>query len=347
MNQGVHKISPAVRLTVAYVAIIMAVSVSFSVALYKVSTEQIDTSLHRQYARFHRLTSKFDFQGPPPPSRIQDELAAGSNRLRIELIYFNLVILTFGSAASYWMARRTLHPIELALEAQSRFAADASHELRTPLAAMQSEIEVALRDPKFNTSEAKMLLSSNLEEIAKLGALSDGLLRLASNDGADLQRSEVVLGAVIDTAIKKVGPLAKTKKITIDNQVRNISLLGDLHSLTELAVILLDNAIKYSPSGSMVRLTARKLGRQAELKVSDEGAGIKSSDIPRIFNRFYRSDTARSKNNGNGYGLGLSIAKKIVEAHGGMISVSSKPDKGTTFIIRMPLVKSADNLKDL
>jgi signal transduction histidine kinase len=337
MMDKLRNLSPAVRLTAAYAVIIMAVSLFFSVALYRVSTDQLDSSLHRQYARLHRFAPTNMPAPLPLPYNLQNEIDAGGQHLRLELAYFNLVILILGTGASYWLARRTLRPIETALEAQSRFTADASHELRTPLTAMQSEIEVALRNPKFNKQEARDLLASNLEEIAKLKALSDGLLQLASNNGSHIEYRDVDMQGVVRAALKRVTPIAKKKNITVIDESEDVLAKGEPQSLIDLTVILLDNAVKYSPDGTTVRLAVRQHNLQAELRVADEGYGIKASDVPHIFSRFYRADTARSKQNGNGYGLGLSIAKKIVDIHNGTITVRSTPGKGSTFIVRLPL----------
>lgn len=143
---------------------------------------------------------------------------------------------------------------------------------------------------------------------------------------------------VIETALRRIVPLARKRQIAINNQVDDIILAGETLSLTELFIILLDNAIKYSDSNSEVTLMSRKADHHVEVVVKDTGSGIDEKDIPHIFDRFYRVDKSRSKT--PGYGLGLSIAKKIVEAHKGTISVESKTNKGTKFIIKLPISTS-------
>jgi len=228
------------------------------------------------------------------------------------------------------------------MEAQNRFTADASHELRTPLTAMRTEIEVAIRDKKMNLLEARELLNSNLEEISKLEVLSSALLKLAKNDGQIAKEfSKVVVSDVIIEAYEKVESLAREKEIKIEchpelgsGSLPNVSILGDRQSLTELFVILLDNAIKYSPKNSKIKIVVLEDSKDVSIKISDSGIGIKASDLPHIFDRFYRADHSRNKDKVDGYGLGLSIAKQIVDFHGGNIKAESKAGKGTNFVVK-------------
>jgi len=331
--------SPAARLATSYVAIIMIISLFFSLAIYNLAANQLGRSLQRQYLRFNPYPRP-TFLRPPDPTQIQVELDAGKQRLAVELIYFNALILLLGSVASYWLAKQTLRPIEEALEAQSRFTADASHELRTPLTAMQTEIEVALRNPKLSKDDARRLLQSNLEELAKLAGLSDALLRLARQHENATPLSKVSLEEVAVEALNRVMPQAQAKRVNIDNKVGDIKVVGDTASLIELLVVLLDNAIKYSGGGTTITISAEKHSKQGRLTLSDQGHGIKASDLPYIFQRFFRADPSRSKEKVDGYGLGLSIAHQIVDWHGGSIEVDSYPGRGTTFVVSLPLAEA-------
>jgi signal transduction histidine kinase len=263
-------------------------------------------------------------------------LSEGQSHLIMQLFYTNLVILLLGGGISYFLARMTLKPIEEAHEAQARFTADASHELRSPLAAMQSEIEVALRDKKLSKEEAITLLESNLEEVEKLKTLSEGLLELARDNGDSLTKEKVKIEEFVNKAIANVTKKAQEKSIVIDSKVNGFSVHGHLDSLVELITILLDNAIKYSERGKMISLIAKKENNHAVIEVSDQGKGIAKEDLPFIFDRFYRADASRSKKK-EGYGLGLSIAKKIVETNHGKIEAHSESEKGSNFIITLPL----------
>jgi len=246
------------------------------------------------------------------------------------------LVLAGGGAASYLLARRTLEPIEEALKSQTRFAADASHELRTPLTAIQTENEVALRDPKLNKAQVVGLLKSNLEEVAKLKALSEGLLRLA-NGGGQMRDTEILdIKGIAEAATARMAKAAKLKKIKIVNKTPEYWVRGEPDGLVELLSILLDNAIKYSPAGSRVNVTARKHHREVQLRITDSGQGIAAEELSKIFERFYRSEQSRAKADGGGYGLGLAIAKKITDSLGGHIEVVSTLGKGSTFIVYLP-----------
>lgn len=326
--------SAALKLTLWYLAIIIAISLVFSVSLYRVSSDDLYRNVNRQIGYFNNLL------GPDEGANYRvlrdKQLDQDINHLRTNLIFFNILVLVGGGAASYWLARRTLEPIEMALENQTRFASDASHELRTPLTAIMTENEVALRSNNLTKSQATTLLKSNLEEVAKLKALSEGLLRLANGNGHIDNPQPVPLNKVIASAIERYSKAAKAKKIQLIDKVGDQKVVGDADSLTEVASILIDNAIKYSEEGSPVKLTTEKHNKNISLKVSDRGSGIKPTELPLIFDRFYRIDSSRSKQSEGGYGLGLAIAKKIVDAHHGHIEVSSTPGKGTVFTVVLP-----------
>jgi len=327
--------SAALKLTVWYLSLIMGLCIIFSVALYHVSERQLSNDAGAQVSYYRGFLSPYDVENYSTLRTRQ--LDTDRDRLKGNLVGLNLFVLATGGIASYALARRTLEPIEEALEKQKRFAADASHELRTPLAAMQTEIEVALRGAKLSKGEAVNQLKSNLEEVAKLRDLSDGLLQLASQDGKDLSQEIIRLDKAAGKAVERLAKAAAAKKIKIINKISPVSTPGDEVSLSDLAAILLDNAIKYSPSGSNITVVTGKRSKRALLEIKDEGQGIKASELPHIFERFYRADQSRNKDEASGYGLGLALARKIVDAHQGYIEVKSEEDKGSTFSIYLPL----------
>jgi len=327
------------KLTAFYVLIAMAISVSFSIALYNISSNELGRGLGRQAGVLINLQIGPGSAMSNLEQIRQDQIKESNSRLAVNLIYFNLLILILSSGMSYFLARKTMRPIEEAMEAQNRFTADASHELRTPLTAMKSEIEVTLRDNDLKLNDAKKLLGSNLEEIGKLESLSNALLKLARyQDEARAKFCKVSLEEAAAEAYEKIESLADQKSIEFDNELEDIIIKGDGQSLTELFVILFDNAIKYSGKNSKIFVSIKKESKLAILKIKDQGIGIKASDLPYIFNRFYRADRSRSKERVDGYGLGLSIAKQIVELHQGNISVTSKPGKGSEFTIKIPII---------
>lgn len=312
----------------------MLISIVFSVGLYRVSSDDLDRNINNQVSYYRGFLSPFDLNNY---SQIrQHQLNQDRSHLKANLIALNVVVFALGGVVSYALARRTLEPIEESLEAQKRFAADASHELRTPLTAMQSETEVALRDPKISKTEAVALLKSNLEEVAKLRDLSDGLLRLANQNGKSGSVHDVDLPVAAKAAVERLSKAAESKNIKITEKYAAARTRGDKQNLVDLTAILLDNAIKYSPSGSEVIVSTNQRGKHGVLRVEDHGQGIAAVDLPRIFERFYRADTSRNKDQADGYGLGLALARKIAEAHNGHIEVKSTVGKGSTFTVYLP-----------
>jgi signal transduction histidine kinase len=224
------------------------------------------------------------------------------------------------------------------VDVQKRFTADASHELRTPLTAIKTEIEVGLRDEKLSLADAKKLLNSNLEEVEKLQHLSESLLKVARFEN-HLDKQPTNIKEVILEAYRQVEKQAKKHNIDFDFKLEDRTATIDPAQIRELMIILLDNAIKYSPSGSVVTVRSTTINQLLNIQVADNGQGIKEMDLPYIFNRFYRADHSRTKNTTNGYGLGLSIAQTIAENHKGQITVDSKVGNGTTFTVILPLTK--------
>lgn len=326
--------SAALKLSLWYLAIIMSLSIGTSIALYKVSSDELARSAERPYSISSVTIGSNDLYNRQKKELLSQDL----KHLKLNLVFFNIAVLSVGGGVSYVLARRTLAPIEETLEAQTRFTADASHELRTPLTAMQTEIEVGLRNSDLSKAEAIELLKSNLEEVAKLKSLSEGLLALARQDNDVIENPDASLKEVLDEALRPIVKAAQTRKVTIKNNARDLRLKIGPRKLVELIIIMVDNAVKYSPTGSEVSLTSSKDAKVGIINITDQGIGIRATDLPHIFERFYRADSSRSKSDTSGYGLGLAIAKKIVEAHGGLIQVRSSIGEGTTFSIHLPLI---------
>jgi len=195
-----------------------------------------------------------------------------------------------------------------------------------------TEIEVALRDKNMTLPDARRLLESNLEDVKKMNSLSNYLLKLnkLGNGSIKPEFKQVDLKIIAQDAVDKVSALARASKIDVTQKLENVNITGNTESLTELVTILLDNAIKYSGKGGKVII---KTSQHKLLSVQDFGVGISKEDIPHIFDRFYRADSSRSKGDVDGYGLGLSIAKSIVDLHKAKINVKSGPGKGTIFTV--------------
>lgn len=336
------------KLTAWYLLIIMLVSISFSMAMYKVLTSELSRMERLHELRQERQLSLPDLNSIPfrqrvsHPFRIDPELITETkNRLKMILFLINGGIFGISGLAGFFLAGRTLKPIKDMVEEQNRFIADASHELRTPITSLKTEIEVNLRDKKLS-KDTKMILESNLEEVNNLQSLSDNLIKLTQyqKTNGNITFENTSLKEVVDEACRKVANLAKHNKVSIHNKVKDFTIQANRQSLSEAFVISLDNAIKYSHKNTSVTLSSHTTDHSIVVYIKDEGIGINKEDLPHLFDRFYRADKSRTKANIQGYGLGLSIAKQIIDKHQGTISVESEVGKGTTFSIKLPLKHS-------
>lgn len=318
----------------------MTISLFFSATLYQTSMNELDRGLRRPTTVLN-ISSGGQLLPDSLRHQILDEREnqydEAHDRIIKQLIIINLLILIGGGALCYFLALRTLKPIEEAHEAQTRFTADASHELRTPITAMRTENEVALMNPKLTIKEAREQLHSNVEELEKLTSLSEGLLRLAQIENNHFEKKSNDVQGVINEAVSRVLSQAEKKNILIKPVIKTTKkVYGDKVGITEALIILIENAVKYSPEKSEIIVTAKDEQSNIVFTVADQGIGIKASELPYIFQRFYRADSSRSKQIIGGYGLGLAIAHDIAEAHNGSITVSSKVQKGSTFTLTIP-----------
>lgn len=194
-----------------------------------------------------------------------------------------------------------------------------------------------VKKPTLN--EAQTVIKESLEEVKRLESLTESLLSLTQYQQVQDTRifKKIESGEVIKKAIQRLKPQAKVKKITIESTLEKMQIQADQYSLINLFAILLDNAIKYSPSGNKVKMISHVKKNHLVVSVSDRGIGIVKEDLPHIFDRFYRANKARSDGQTNGYGLGLSIAREIAKSHNGTISVVSS-NKGTTFTVNLPFI---------
>jgi len=218
-----------------------------------------------------------------------------------------------------------------------RFTADASHELRTPLTAIRTETEVALTKPSV-PPETQHLLGSILEECERLTRLTDQLLALSREDAgvARLARESVELTALVEGVVENMRQLAEAKGLRLHIDTRAaVRVQGDDARLRQVFYNLLDNSIKYTPEGGTVEVRVASHGGAAVVTVSDTGIGIPAEHQPRVFDRFYRVDKARSREMG-GTGLGLSIVKHLAEGMGATVSVESELGRGTRFTLTVP-----------
>jgi signal transduction histidine kinase len=225
------------------------------------------------------------------------------------------------------------------------FTLNASHELKTPLAVMHGELETAISDP-VTTPAQRELFASQLDELQRLTQIVDGLTLLAKADAgqAKLAQECVLLDELVMDSFTDAQILAQTQKIQVDLVTCDkVSVWGDRHRLRQLLLILTDNAIKYNHPQGRVEMTLKRNGHAAELKISNTGAGISATLLPRVFDRFFRGDPSHN-NTVEGCGLGLSIAQWIVKAQGGKIQITSEPESLTTVTVSLPIGSSASNI---
>lgn len=223
--------------------------------------------------------------------------------------------------------------LEASLESQKRFVADASHELRTPLTTVRGNIELLRRQPPLPAAERAEIVADTTDEVERLIRLVNQLLVLARADaGQALALDAVPVSPLLEETCKQARSLAPGREVTCVADA-DAHVTANRDSLKQVLLILLDNAARHTQPGSAMAVSVEPNGEHVAIRVSDNGPGIAEKTLPHIFERFYRGDTARS---GGGAGLGLAIAKELVELQGGAITVASETGRGTTFTVTLP-----------
>ena len=239
----------------------------------------------------------------------------------------------------------TFDRLQAAIERQRQFTADASHELRTPLSVIAAHTELALSRPRSN-EDYRATIDTCQRASRRMKSLIDALLLLARIDSGapSLKRERLDLAPLVCDCVDLVGQLATERGIPIECQTQPCYVSGDWDRLSQVVLNLLSNAIRYNVDGGRVRAGTRMEDGMAVFSVVDTGVGVAEDQLPLIFNRFYRVDKARSRAEGS-CGLGLSICKTIVEAHGGTITAQSQLNIGTTMEVRLPLAEESTTSK--
>jgi two-component system phosphate regulon sensor histidine kinase PhoR len=219
------------------------------------------------------------------------------------------------------------------------FVANVSHELRTPLTTIRGYVEALLEDGTGESSRPGQFLRVIERHTQRMEKIVSDLLLLSEMESPDrlLKRERLHVGELISAAVDSLRPMAESKKQTVQENVASDlpPTKGDSEKIHQVITNLLHNAICYTPEQGHIRIEAGAVERGVEVSVSDDGIGIPSGDLPRVFERFYRVDKGRSRDMG-GTGLGLSIVKHIVEAHGGWVRAESKPGRGSRFTFFLP-----------
>ena len=311
------------KLTLFYVGAMIVVIGLFSVVLIATLEKNLQDSLE-------------DITGGNPAQHMAFIIAKDTVETVVYTIDSILILIIGG--IGYFLAGRTLRPIQESLDRQKRFTADASHDLRTPLAIMKTEMEVALQDKHTNDSFYRKTIASNLEEVNKMTTLVSDLLLVARTERTvEKDTSRLVdVHECVDSVVKKMQIKAQEKAITlaVEGTIHG-NIKVHLYSFERVVQNVLQNAINYTPSGGRVTVSIHKEKSDYTIRVTDTGVGISDADLPHIFERFYKA--SHSRNDASGSGLGLSIAKQIIEQHKGSIVVSSLTGKGTEVTIILPI----------
>jgi two-component system, OmpR family, sensor kinase len=228
--------------------------------------------------------------------------------------------------------------IEELFRVQQRFVADVSHELRSPLTTIRGNLDLLKRGATDDVAARQESLNAIDSESARMQRLVQDLLLLAQADaGVSIQKQLIELDSLLLDVYRHAKLSASGVKVSLGSWDQ-VQVMGDADRLKQLFINLVDNAIKYTSPGGDVTVSLERDENWARVIVADTGVGIPAEDVPKIFDRFYRVDKARSREKG-GTGLGLAICKWIVDVHGGKIDVTSQVGKGTTFTVQLPVSK--------
>ncbi|MEK7564497.1 MAG: HAMP domain-containing sensor histidine kinase [Patescibacteria group bacterium] len=258
--------------------------------------------------------------------------------LQNRLLAIDLIIISFVVLIGFFLTRQTLKPIKMSAQKQKKFIADASHELRTPIAIVISGLEVALRNKSLDISKSTEVLQKSLEEMRELSVLSNNLLDISKYDNI-LNIPKVHIDAVLffTNTVSRIQSLARDKgvdiKIVLDDSV-NISV--NKLEFERVVFNVLNNAITHTQEGGVIIISDKKEKNSYFLIIEDTGSGIPKELIPKVFDPFFRADESR---NTVGAGLGLTLAKKIIDNHKGQIHINSEEGKGTQVVISIPISK--------
>lgn len=323
------------KLTAWYLLIIMCISIAFSLVIYRGLMNEV----HR-FSRMQRLRMERMF--PPNPTQPffadEDLITEIRQRVIFGLGTINVIIFLTSGALGYFLAGKTLRPIQKMMEEQNRFISDASHEFRTPLTSLKSSFEVNLRDKNLNLDQAKNTIEESIKDVNNLQRLTDSLLDLTQYQKQNKKNFQpVAIRKIIKQSVSKLSSQAHSKQIKIINEVIDKKIFGIEFDLINAFTNILDNAIKYSQNKTTINIMSKTAGSKFFIEIKDRGIGIDKKDLPFIFDRFYRADQSRSKTKVIGYGLGLSIVKNIIDSHYGEILVDSKIDEGTIFTVILPI----------
>lgn len=266
-----------------------------------------------------------------------DLLAINSFRkaLLVTLVFFWILAI----AIAYFLSRSSMKPIIASWRRQRDFSANAAHELRTPLTVIQNQLEYMLTKPKDRVMDQVDEISTAMDEVKHMQILTNRLLMLARSDSGRVQinKQDIELKPWLDNVLKPYGEIANSQQKSFNTVVKVAGHAKlDADFIRQLLVILLDNAIKYTPVSGTVSVRVSQTHENLHIEVADTGEGVADADKKRVFDRFYRTDKSRNSKTG-GNGLGLAIASWIVTQHHGRIAVRDNHPKGAIFVVTLPI----------
>jgi two-component system, OmpR family, sensor histidine kinase CiaH len=344
------------KLTFFYIVFMMIIIGLFSFFLVSEIDRSLQSALKKQIVRTETFRGQFprnqDFESGF--NRINEmhtqEYASAIKAIKAMIISVDLFLLLIIIALSWVLAGRTLRPVKRAMEEQRRFMADISHDLRTPLAIIKTESEVAMSG-NLSIEDYKNVIKSNIDEVDKMSSLVSDLLLLARfDDGAYVgkingnAKTDIIelLHNILDK--NKNIFLSKSHRFTLDiknlNKHKSVFIKGDSLKIERIIQNILQNAIKYTEDKGHISISLESqrngLSNKVKLKIKDSGIGISKKDLPHIFDRFYKASNSRSGHDGSG--LGLPIAKQMIESFGGAIGIKSVEGNGTEVELFFPIV---------
>lgn len=332
-----------VRLTIWYLLVIMAVTLGFSVFVYMGVNTATTRALETQRNRIEKQFYNYEREGhpipPPLPHFSAETLVEIRERTLVVLGIINLFVLITSAGLGYFLAGKTLKPIENALDKQKRFISDAAHEIKTPLTAMKTDIEVTLRDNNLDLSKAKDSLKGTVDDIDRLYKITESLLTLCKAQGSRQQQNfeKFDISELIATLLKKYSKVAENKGFKINYQAQKAFVYLNKAETENLMSNLIDNSIKYNKSKKDVEILVAAVTPLVSIEIKNSGYSIDEEDVLSIFEPFYRSDPSRSKDNIEGVGLGLAIAKEIAEKNGGKLEVKNIKETSVSFLLKLPI----------
>ncbi len=321
-------------LTAYYTAGIFVVLVAMNMLMYGLFIKNLHIEPHGNRAGIIDVERVESIEDEEEEEGISEEVR---ENLIETLLIIDVLLVVAGAGIGYLLARGALRPIRISYERQKRFVSDAAHELRTPLSVMKAATESSLERERTG-SEYVRALKDILDEANMLTAMTDDLLLFSRVERMPtLHKEDVNLSGVVNTEIRRAGPYAEKRRISLHGAVdEEIHVLGDVHLLKRVLMNLLKNAIDYNKENGDVTINLSHTRTEVCLSVADTGIGIAPSDIHRIFDPFFKANTSRKAVYGHVSGLGLSIVKQSIEAHGGSIQVESEVGKGTIVRVFLP-----------